>query len=154
MTKPIRIYIAGPLFTQAEWLWNERLAAGLRERGFDAFLPQASAVPMLNGTIPFDPAALFRGNVEALSRSAAVVAVLDGADADSGTCWECGYAFARGIPVVGVRTDIRQSGDDGALNLMLTQSCRSVVVASMDNRTDIDALVMEIAERVQEAAGG
>jgi hypothetical protein len=52
---------------------------------------------------------------------------------------------------VGVRTDIRQSGDDGALNLMLTQSCHSVLAASMGNRTEIDALVVEIVERLLEA---
>jgi nucleoside 2-deoxyribosyltransferase len=34
MTDTPTIYIAGPLFTQAEWLWNEQLAARLRERGF------------------------------------------------------------------------------------------------------------------------
>jgi hypothetical protein len=93
---------------------------------------------MLNGEAPFDPAALFRGNVDAIRRSAALVAILDGADADSGTCWECGFAYALGIPVIAVRTDIRQSGDDGALNLMLTRSCRAAIVAPLGNRTDLD----------------
>ena len=53
-------------------------------------------------------------------------AILDGADADSGTCWECGYAYARGKPVIAVRTDLR-AGEDMGLNLMLSRSARAVV---------------------------
>lgn len=32
-------------------------------------------------------------------------AVLDGVDVDSGTAWEIGYAYARGKPIIGLRTD-------------------------------------------------
>ena len=35
---------------------------------------------------------------------------MDGADPDSGTCWECGYA--RGKTVVLFRSDFRGSGDE------------------------------------------
>ena len=37
---------------------------------------------------------------------------MDGADPDSGTCWECGYAYARKKPVVLFRSDFRGSGDE------------------------------------------
>ena len=57
-----------------------------------------------------------RANHEAIDRADAVVAVLDGADVDSGTAAEIGYAFARGTPIVGYRGDIRLAGDnEGAL---------------------------------------
>src|SRR4051794_21133183 len=46
--------------------------------------------------------------------AAAVLAVLDGADVDSGTAAEIGYAAALGIPVVGLRTDLRVTGDNAA----------------------------------------
>ena len=65
-----------------------------------------------------------------LERATAVLAVLDGADADSGTCFEAGFAVARGIPVIGLRTDWRPA-EDGAANCMLTRSCR-VVVRDLD----------------------
>jgi nucleoside 2-deoxyribosyltransferase len=47
-----------------------------------------------------------------------VVAVLDGVDVDSGTAWEIGYAYAKGKPVVGLRTDFRDLSD-GIVNLMV-----------------------------------
>ena len=38
--------------------------------------------------------------------------MLDGADVDSGTAAEIGYAFARGTPIVGYRGDFRLAGDN------------------------------------------
>jgi len=48
---------------------------------------------------------------------------MDGADPDSGTCWECGYAFKQ-KPVIVFRSDFRRGEEPGkgSYNLMLTQS--------------------------------
>ena len=46
--------------------------------------------------------------------AAGVLAVLDGEDVDSGTAAEIGYAAALARPVVGVRTDLRITGDNEA----------------------------------------
>jgi nucleoside 2-deoxyribosyltransferase len=56
-----------------------------------------------------------------LERAHAVLAILDGVDVDSGTAAEVGFAAASGIPVVGLRTDRRQTGEnDGcAVNLQV-----------------------------------
>jgi nucleoside 2-deoxyribosyltransferase len=53
-----------------------------------------------------------------LNSSDIVVAVLDGVDVDSGTAWEIGYAYAKGKPVIGLRTDFRTLSD-GVVNLMV-----------------------------------
>jgi len=45
--------------------------------------------------------------VAELSRCDMVVALLDGADVDSGVAFEIGYARGLGKPVLGVRTDYR-----------------------------------------------
>ncbi|HEV2473821.1 MAG TPA: nucleoside 2-deoxyribosyltransferase [Chthonomonadales bacterium] len=140
------IYFAAPLFTQAEWHWNARLVRVLRDAGLNVFLPQESALPMLAGAVAFDPASLFRGNVDALRSAAAILAVLDQADPDSGVCWECGYACALGIPVIGIRTDFRGAGDDHdpsgrqSLNLMLARSCTEIVLLAAGERDDLPAL--------------
>ena len=54
-----------------------------------------------------------------------VVALLDGTQVDDGTAWEIGYAFAKGKPVVGIRTDFRNAGDTdhGKVNAMIEGSC-------------------------------
>jgi nucleoside 2-deoxyribosyltransferase len=48
---------------------------------------------MLQEKEKFDPGLLFRENLIAIDRAKIVVAILDGADADSGTAWECSYAY-------------------------------------------------------------
>ena len=50
-------------------------------------------------------------NFEMIRDSDLVVAVLDGSDVDSGVACEIGYAFGRGIPVIGYRSDFRSAGD-------------------------------------------
>lgn len=54
---------------------------------------------------------------EGLIRTAdALFAVLDGVDVDSGTAAEIGFAAALGKPVVGLRLDLRRTGDnDGTI---------------------------------------
>ena len=54
-----------------------------------------------------------------------VVALLDGTQVDDGTAWEIGYAYAKGKPVVGIRTDFRNAGDTthGRVNAMIEGSC-------------------------------
>ena len=125
----MRLYLAGPLFTQAERAWNLRLATTLTEAGHDVFLPQAEVQKIET----LDADAIFRVDVDGVRSADAVVAVLDGADADSGTSFECGLAHALGIPIVAVRTDFRGGGDDlpgqalPTINLMLAQAVSGAV---------------------------
>ena len=125
----MRLYVAGPLFTQAERAWNERLAAALADAGHDVFLPQTEvkAITSLHAD------AIFKIDVDGVRSAEAVVAILDGADPDSGTSFECGIAFALGLPIVAVRTDFRAGGDAlpgqklATINLMLAQAAARVV---------------------------
>jgi nucleoside 2-deoxyribosyltransferase len=146
----MRVYLAGPLFTQAEWHWNAAFASALREKDFDVYLPQERAEPMLNAAERFDPELLFHNNIVEIERADVVLAVLDQPDPDSGTCWECGYAFKLGIPIVGLRTDLRQCGDDDnperPVNLMLARSCAGFVRAPFNRREDMTSLVESVAK--------
>ena len=60
-------------------------------------------------------------NRAAIDGARALVAVLDGADVDSGTAAEIGYAFALGKLIVGYRGDSRVSADNegGVINLQV-----------------------------------
>ncbi len=125
----MRIYFAGPLFTQAERAWNRRIADRLTVAGHDVFLPQAE----IGEIASLDASSIFELDVNGVKSAQAVVAVLDGADPDSGTSFECGLAFALGIPIVIVRTDFRAGGDAlpgqklGTINLMLSQAAEAVI---------------------------
>lgn len=48
-----------------------------------------------------------------------LVAVLDGVDVDSGTAGEMGFAYGLGLPVCGLRTDWRVTGDNEAAGINL-----------------------------------
>ncbi len=125
----MRLYFAGPLFTQAERAWNRQVAAALEAAGHNVFLPQTA----VQGLETLKAETIFRLDVEAVVASEALIAVLDGADADSGTCFECGIAFARGVPIVAIRTDFRAGGDAlpgqtlASVNLMLSQAATRVL---------------------------
>ena len=61
-----------------------------------------------------------------------VVANIDGADPDSGTCWEAGYAYNK-KPVILYRTDIREERPPfGPYNLMLHQAATRVLTCKWD----------------------
>ena len=52
-----------------------------------------------------------------------LVAIMDGPDPDSGTCWEVGYTYGLRKPIVLVRTDFRDmAGKAGRYNPMMAQS--------------------------------
>jgi nucleoside 2-deoxyribosyltransferase len=113
-----KIYLAGPLFSLAEQAFNAELARFLEREGFQVWLPQEHE--------PRDKTAraIFQMDIEALDWADMVVACMDGPDPDSGTAFECGYAYAKGKSIVCFRTDFRITGDtEGApYNLMLSES--------------------------------
>ena len=122
-----RVYLAAPLFSEAERTYNASLADLLREHLFEVYLPQETGDDT-DTRRQAEQVRIFSKNKEALDNADIVVAVIDGADADSGTAWEMGYAFARQKPVIAIRTDFRRTGTHEQVNMMLEES--SVVISS------------------------
>ena len=87
---------------------------------------------------------------DAIDRCDLLIAVLDGADADSGTAWECGYAYARGKPIVALRTDFR-GGEDQGLNLMLRRSA-ALVVEHAGTNEDLESLLKVLESALEETS--
>ena len=122
-----KIYVAGPLFTSAERAYLEQIDRICREAGFSTYLPHRDA------GISSDAASreqCFKMDKAALDEVALIVAVLNGPDVDSGTAWEMGYAYARGIPVLSITDDKRLQQMPQSLNPMLYFSqkyCTSLV---------------------------
>jgi nucleoside 2-deoxyribosyltransferase len=119
------IYLAGPLFSLAEQNFNSIVRDYLVSNGYAVFLPQEECAGKVEAEI-------YTTCITGLASAGAVVAILDGADADSGTCWECGYATAKGIPVIAVRSDFRNSGDIRGFNAMLFYGASEVVEGTKD----------------------
>ena len=145
------IYLAGPLFSQAERRYNRLLAKRLQE-----LLPRVSIV--LPQDFRADPTqmsfndrrhsgALYQQCMAELNKCDMVVALLDGADVDSGVAFEIGYARGLGKPVLGVRTDYRQLQVKG-LNVMLAEGCTEVLCYFSFNEK-IDDLAARIVEHLE-----
>lgn len=128
-----KVYLAGPLFSEAEQMFNRALAGDLSRHFFDVYLPQEVG-DTSHTRDKCEHRAIFSRHVRALDEADIVLAVVDGADADSGTSWEMGYAYAKGKTVVSLRTDFRRAGHHELVNLMLEES--SAVVTE---RSDLPA---------------
>jgi nucleoside 2-deoxyribosyltransferase len=121
-----RVYLAAPLFSEAECNYNLSVARLLRENLFDVFLPQETGDDSESRNTE-EQVRIFSDNVRALKNADIVVAVIDGADADSGTSWEMGYASALGKQIIALRTDFRRAGSYEKVNLMLEKSAAAIV---------------------------
>ena len=74
---------------------------------------------------------------------------MDGADPDSGTCWECGYAYGVGKPVVLFRSNLRAPGDssDMPYNAMLIGAADAHVELRLASPEEAaDAVAAELAK--------
>ncbi len=143
--KSYRIYLAGPLFTVGERAFNldlaERISAAATKRPITVLLPQAFCAHLESAGAPDFPA-IRRACLAHLAKADLVLAILDGPDIDSGTAYECGVAFVKGIPAIGLRTDMRPS-ENGVGNCMIT--------APITVHRTVDAVV---ADAVRRARGG
>lgn len=113
-----KIYLAAPLFSQAERRYNSFVAGILRENFFKVFSPQDGDDTESSRTDEREKI-IYESNVSELKESDIVVGIIDGADADSGTAWEMGYASALSKKVVALRTDFRKLSKNEHVNLML-----------------------------------
>ncbi len=107
-----RLYLAAPLFSEAELAFNRALRDLLKEY-FDVFLPQEDSglmVEMVRRGMPLDTAkrVVFRDDTEAVRRSDFLLIVLDGRAVDEGACFELGFARALGKKCVGYQSDPRR----------------------------------------------
>lgn len=135
MTAIKTIYLAAPLFSEAEQEFNRKLRDQITERGFSVFLPQEDSNDTTDMRHEEKQSYIFQQNLDAIDNSDIIVAILDGgSDVDSGTAWELGYAFANKKPVLALKTDFRTLGSEGIVNLMIEVSADSLT-------TDISGLM-------------
>lgn len=100
------ISIAGPLFNTHERWYLEQIAAAREHVGYPTFLPHRDA-GLLREHDRATRQRIFRDDLHAVAASRACVALLTGADHDSGTSAELGDAYARAIPCFGISDDPR-----------------------------------------------
>lgn len=107
-----KLYIAGPLFSEAELGFNRTIRDLLREH-FEVYLPQEDGgllVDMLKRGVTIERAQrfIFSCDIEAIKRSDYLLIILDGRTVDEGASFELGFAYALGKKCVGYQTDPRR----------------------------------------------
>lgn len=154
MRKRYDLYFAGPLFTMAETNFNNEVISALRELGLAVCNPMEIADEIIgeslsnNKTGSWQPL-VRQENLKAITQSKCVVAVIDGPTVDDGTAYECGYAAALNIPVIGLRTDFRTAGNEGIVNLMIGEGVRMVEYA-YSRHSDFEFLICRLYEAIED----
>ena len=145
----MRIYFAGPLFSEAERDFNIKVAKALREEGFDVFLPQENSqvdeIPDTDEKRRRPLNGFFTKDIEAIDSSDILLMVMDGRVPDEGACFELGYAYARGKICVGLKTDSRVS-EMGTDNAMLVGSLGDNVATDLESLTTMLKSIKAIVE--------
>ena len=115
----MKIYLASPFFNEKE-LENVKIAEKiLTERGFSLFSPRLNEVRTDENTQQsWWSKETFMNDKKFIDWADVVVMLYYGGYSDSGTAWECGYAYGTNTPVVVV-----QLGEDS--NLMVHEGCHS-----------------------------
>ncbi|MCE5242890.1 MAG: nucleoside 2-deoxyribosyltransferase [Desulfobacteraceae bacterium] len=154
----ISIYLAGPLFTEAEREWMSRLKGRIEALALEIGVAVEAIWPWelfaegeiaAMGCNAID--AIFARCKNALDKVDLVVPLLDGPMVDDGTAWEIGYFYclhADKSRIIGIRTDHRNGGEcDGARVNAMIQGCCSRIASSAD---ELLALLRDIFLRLSE----
>jgi nucleoside 2-deoxyribosyltransferase len=128
------VYVASPLgFTEAGRHYHERVVRPAFEaKGYRILDPWEeehagttdahSARKEQAATLAESNERIAQSNQASIEQCDAVLALLDGADVDSGVAVEIGFAYALGRPIVGWRSDLRRAGENAgtAVNLQVS----------------------------------
>lgn len=126
----MKIYFAGPLFSEAEKKFNQELTEKLESNGFSVFLPQRDGIE--RNKPPYDTMepderrkAMFELDRSKILDSDIFLFILDGRVPDEGACVELGIAYTqkyiekKGKRLVGLHTDSRAVFMGSKLNPMI-----------------------------------
>jgi nucleoside 2-deoxyribosyltransferase len=145
----MRIYIAAPLFSDAEKRFNAELDKFLTDLGFQTFLPQRDGFEkaQMDKTHSSELVnrRIFSKDSEEIKKCDILLIVLDGRAPDEGACVELGLAFALKKKCVGIKTDTR-SLMDGQDNPMILGCLDWNVARTFDDLRDLLKTVVSSTE--------
>ena len=96
----MKIYLASPLFTDYERQKVKEWAARLRGCGREVYVPMEHSIENAWELPNYEWAKkVFDEDIKAIQEADEVYCIYYGLYSDSGTAWECGYAYALGKAV-------------------------------------------------------
>jgi nucleoside 2-deoxyribosyltransferase len=135
MTTKQKLYLAGPLFSDAEKEFNRSLKSRL-EQFIDVYLPQEDGglvVEMVRAGISEREAwdFVFKKDIEEINDCNVFLIILDGRAVDEGAAVELGIAYALKKECIGLQTDPRRLLPNGN-NPMISGALRTVFHSVQD----------------------
>ena len=98
-------YLAAPFFNDIERTKVLAVASALREIGHTVYVPMEHKIENAWSISNQEwGRRVFENDVKAINNSSKVIAIITTANwiEDGGTAWEIGYAYGKGIPVIGI----------------------------------------------------
>ena len=96
----MKIYLASPFFNDIERDNYEKVLNILEKKNLKIYAPLKNEISRENITKEQWAKQTFNKDIEEIKKADVVVMLFYGLYSDSGTSWECGYAFAMNKPVV------------------------------------------------------
>lgn len=118
----MKVYLASPFFNNEENRYYEKMIKMLRDEGHKVFVPKEHEIPNawdLPNAIWGE--SVFAVDILGIQKCDVVVVLNHGMYSDSGTAWECGYAYALGKDVVNVLCG------EGDFSLMMLNGCNTYI---------------------------
>ncbi len=100
-TEGVKAYIAGPLCAKPERDFLEKIDRLCKKLGIRTFLPHRDC-GLWKGMK--DIRRIAKGDLNGFKDCNLLIASLNGFNIGAGTAWEMGYASAKGIPVIAIKT--------------------------------------------------
>ena len=95
-----KVYLASPLFTEYEKEEVKSVASHLRSLGFEVYVPMEHQIKEAWDKSNYNWAReVFKEDIKQIQNCDVVYCIYYGLYSDSGTAWECGYAYGLGKPV-------------------------------------------------------
>lgn len=99
----MKVYIAGKIHTKEEIRTLEKIDTLCKSLGFSTFLPHRD-IGLAKDIKDIEK--IFEGDIlKGFKDVNLVLASLEGFHVGAGTAWELGYAYAKGIPRIALKTD-------------------------------------------------
>lgn len=144
----MRVYIAGPMFSQAELEFNLKVNDCLTRMGYDTFLPQRDGFELsdLIRTMGEEQAmdAIFKKDIAEIKKADILLFIMDGRVPDDGACVELGVAYALEKTCIALKTDPRSLMHD-LDNPLISGALNGGIVRSLD---ELESLLREIGREL------
>lgn len=135
----MKVYIAGKIWTDSEREMLEKIDLICKSLGLETFLPHRD-VGFAKSTT--DAKKIFEGDIsEGFKECDLIIASLDGLHVGAGTAWELGYAYAKEISAIGIKTD------ESVVEAF--EYLSSILIASMPIVSSLDELKSKINEMLK-----